>query len=232
MRFPIWVHFSTGESVVLLLGKGDEVAGVLSRSIKRRVVKYGMVLSLEVNTYKDSAGKSAAMNTVTVILYQTEYCIKYDAGSTNFNAGSIVSVTTANGSVSVKVLNTKSLKGSGKRSRHKTWRLQIREECRDPGHGQKRRVRGGVPVRVYPGIRFRAGSVRYYALDDNGDIACVILDDATGDIHKYAAITNAKEHPEGMSAYAAYGIYLEWDRRNLQSGQGFRCKRGRRGVSL
>ena len=54
-----------------------------------------------------------------------------------------------------------------------------------------------TPVRIYPsrlaGVEFTGDMVRYYALNGNGEITHLILNDVTGDLHKYGIITNVTE---------------------------------------
>ena len=54
-----------------------------------------------------------------------------------------------------------------------------------------------TPIRIYPdrlkGVKFDGNMVRFYALNAQGEISHLILNDVTGDLHQYGVITSVEE---------------------------------------
>ena len=65
--------------------------------------------------------------------------------------------------------------------------------------------RGAV---VYPGrlagLDLGSGKVKYYALNPQGEIETLILNDVTGDAYQYGVITRFEEQGQGMSRFCTY----------------------------
>ena len=54
-----------------------------------------------------------------------------------------------------------------------------------------------TPIRIYPdrlkGVKFDGNMVRFYALNAQGEISHLILNDVTGDLYQYGVITSVEE---------------------------------------
>ena len=71
----------------------------------------------------------------------------------------------------------------------------------------------GGYIRIYPsrlaGYKLTADDVRYYTLDSNGDINCLILDEATGDTLTYAYLTYANKTSTDTSVSGSYEYLID-----------------------
>ena len=61
---------------------------------------------------------------------------------------------------------------------------------------------------IYParlaGLKLDSGKVKYYALNPQGEIETLILNDVTGDAYQYGIITRFEEEGAGMSRFCTY----------------------------
>ncbi len=182
--------FQTGDSVTLLLGRDNRVVAVMD-PVQTTSTLCGMVTAVENSTYEDASGNSYIASTVTVRATDgSEYSYRWDAK--NLKAGALVQVDTKDGTVTLKRLNPKSLSGKVNAAGTKlgSYTLASDVEILDTYDNTQ-------AVRVYPGrlsgISLNESDVRYYLLDENGEISRLILDEVTGDMHRYGVITDITE---------------------------------------
>ena len=193
--------YQVGDSVTLLLGRNGGVAAVGEASLAQDLV-YGVVLSVENTTYEDSDGNS--YNTRTATIFGTDgNTYRYPVESRSLEAGTLVRVTNSEDGVEIRGLSSTKLTGrvssDGKTLGRYTLASDVQiidtyETC--------------TPIQVYPsrlaGANLTGSTIRFYALNAQGEISHMILEDATGDLHQYGIITGVSEVSAGLVTNSAY----------------------------
>ena len=193
--------YQVGDSVTLLLGRNGGVAAVGEASLAQDLV-YGLVLSVENTTYEDSDGNS--YNTRTATIFGTDgNTYRYPVESRSLEAGALVRVTNSEDGVEIRGLSSTKLTGrvssDGKTLGRYTLASDVQiidtyETC--------------TPIQVYPsrlaGANLTGSTIRFYALNAQGEISHMILEDATGDLHQYGIITGVSEGSAGLVTNSAY----------------------------
>ena len=182
--------YSMGDRVTLLLGRSGGVAALGQVGSDSSLI-YGIITKVENATYND--GNNGTYNARTVTIAATDgNTYRYQCSIQTLEVGDMVRVIAGDADVQVKRLSTTSLTGKMNSDGTKLGSYPLAdnveiidtyEEC--------------TPVRIYPsrlaGVKFTGDMVRYYALNGNGEITHLILNDVTGDLHKYGIITNVTE---------------------------------------
>ena len=182
--------YSMGDRVTLLLGRSGGVAALGQVGSDSSLI-YGIITKVENATYND--GNNGTYNARTVTIAATDgNTYRYQCSIQTLEVGDMVRVIARDADVQVKRLSTTSLTGKMNSDGTKLGSYPLAdnveiidtyEEC--------------TPVRIYPsrlaGVEFTGDMVRYYALNGNGEITHLILNDVTGDLHKYGIITNVTE---------------------------------------
>ena len=182
--------YSVGDRVTLLLGRSGGVAALGQVGSDSSLI-YGIITKVENATYND--GNNGTYNARTVTIAATDgNTYRYQCSIQTLEVGDMVRVIARDADVQVKRLSTTSLTGKMNSDGTKLGSYPLAdnveiidtyEEC--------------TPVRIYPsrlaGVEFTGDMVRYYALNGNGEITHLILNDVTGDLHKYGIITNVTE---------------------------------------
>ncbi len=158
---------------------------------------------MESGTYTDASGNpySAASIFVTATDGIT-YNYRYEGKDPK--VGAMVQVNSVGGKVEVQNLSAASLSGkvSADGAKLGTHTFADDVEILDT-YGKN-----GATVRVYPsrlaGMSITDSMVRWYLLDENGDISRLILKDATGDMHTYGVVTSSAENSFGTSVSGVY----------------------------
>ena len=193
--------YQVGDSVTLLLGRNGGVAAVGEASLAQDLV-YGVVRSVENTTYEDSDGNS--YNTRTATIFGTDgNTYRYPVESRSLEAGALVRVTNSEDGVEIRGLSSTKLTGrvssDGKTLGRYTLASDVQiidtyETC--------------TPIQVYPsrlaGANLTGSTIRFYALNAQGEISHMILEDATGDLHQYGIITGVSEVSAGLVTNSAY----------------------------
>ena len=193
--------YQVGDSVTLLLGRNGGVAAVGEASLAQDLV-YGVVLSVENTTYEDSDGNS--YNTRTATIFGTDgNTYRYPVESRSLEAGALVRVTNSEDGVEIRGLSSTKLTGrvssDGKTLGRYTLASDVQiidtyETC--------------TPIQVYPsrlaGANLTGSTIRFYALNAQGEISHMILENATGDLHQYGIITGVSEVSAGLVTNSAY----------------------------
>ena len=126
----------------------------------------------------------------------------YHDGSA-FSTGRLVTVTVNSSGTTVKSLSSRSLTGtvSSDGTRFAGYDFAADAEILDTDS------EGGY-VRIYPsrlaGSKLTSDNVRYYTLDENGDIDHLILEEATGDTRTYVYVTEADKSVSDTSVSGTY----------------------------
>ena len=194
-------QYRLGDNVTLLLGRSGGVAAVadVSASAGERV---GVVTAIEKTAYPDGSGGSYTTQTVTLLATDGQTYQYQTRGG--YKVGSVVRAIVAGsgGEVTLRGLGNASLSGKVNREGTKLDKYAFAQgaEILDVSED-----RGAV---IYParlaGLNLNSGKVKYYALNPQGEIETLILNDVTGDAYQYGIITHFTEEGEGMSRYCTY----------------------------
>lgn len=182
--------YSVGDRVTLLLGRSGGVAA-LGQAGSESSLLYGIITKVENLPYDD--GNHGTYNARTVTVAATDgNTYRYQCSIQSLEVGDMVRVIAGDADVQVKRLSTTSLTGKMNSDGTKlgSYPLADNVEIIDT-------YEACTPARVYPsrlaGVEFTGDMVRYYALNANGEITHLILNDVTGDLHKYGIVTDVTE---------------------------------------
>ena len=182
--------YQIGDSVTLLLGRSGGVAAV-GEAVATDNLIYGVVTKVESTSYDD--GKGGTYNARTVTVAGTDGgSYRYQTDNKSLDEGDLVRVNTDGDTIEVKRLTTSTLTGkmSNDGTKLGTYPLADDVQILDT-------YESCTPIRIYPdrlkGVKFDGNMVRFYALNAQGEISHLILNDVTGDLHQYGVITSVEE---------------------------------------
>ena len=209
--------FADGDTVTLLLGMNGEVVDVLSASVSSASY-YGVVLSSEksASTSNTTTSENASIQVVTQVACTDGVARTFYHEGSALRTGRVVSITINGNGTAIKSLSDKSLSGRVNASGTTFAGYSFAEnvDILDPDS------EGGYAY-LYPdrlsGTELERSDVRYYTLDENGDIDCLILNEATGDTLDYVYVISASELNSDMNVTGTYQYLLNG---NLQSISG------------
>ncbi len=194
-------RYHLGDTVTLLLGRDGGVAAVADVSANAGE-KIGVVVSVENASYPDGAGGSYTAQTVTLLASDGQ-TYQYQIRGT-CRKGSVVraAISGQGGEVTVRGLSSSSFSGAVNKEGTQLGKYAFAQgaEILDVSEG-----RGAVihPSRL-AGMSLDSGKIRYYALNPQGEIETLILNDVTGDAYQYGILTRLDESGEGTSKYFSY----------------------------
>lgn len=179
--------FSLGDFVTLLLGRNDEVVGVVPMSEFANNV-YGVVLGVGSKNYTDENGQNYSARTLDLMTTEGEN-MSVEGVLSTLDAGDIVRVSYDN-DVNVERMKLRSVKG----------------ELTDTSVGELTLAKdvnvldtdmyGNNPYPLFfsrlTGVTFKEGDVKYYATDSSGKVTDLILSDFAGDSYKYGIMIEAE----------------------------------------
>jgi hypothetical protein len=202
-----------GDIVTLLLGMNGEVVGVVSAGDGQSEYQ-GVVLSSTKTT--DTDGSTVRILTRVACTDGSERSF-YHSGST-LGTGKLVSVNVSADSATVKSLSGRSISGTVNSSGTKmgTYAFADNVQILDVDDS-------GSYARIYPsrlvGCRISDSDVKWYSLNDDGEISAMILNDATGDTAKYAYITSAENNSssESLQISGLYEYFMEGTAQTLST---------------
>ncbi|NCB51090.1 MAG: S-layer homology domain-containing protein [Clostridia bacterium] len=183
--------YKIGDTVTLLLGmKGDAVAVASAEELN--ITKYGFVTGTGTSTYTDTSGNTYSSDTISVACTDGS-TYEYDVYSSSaFSKGNLVKVSISGGKLSITYLSTKTLSGTVNSAATALGGYAFSDDVQIMDSTDN-----GSFVKIYPsrlaGLNLTSGDVRYYVLNDDGEIALLILDDVTGDMYDYGVLTDVSE---------------------------------------
>ena len=179
--------FRPGDFVTLLLGRNNEVAGVVSTSEYAESV-YGIITSLASENHTDHTGLTYSAKTATDMTTRGN-TLKLEGIKSNLSSGDIVKISYTD-TVNVEKLKARSASGSvsvGAIGEH---------ELAPDVNIIETDIYGNNPAPLFfsrlTGATLEDEEVRYYALDSKGKITDLILRDFSGDGYTYGIITEAE----------------------------------------
>lgn len=198
-----------GDVVTLLLGRDGKVAYALPAEDYAASVA-GVVTAVGTATYNNAVGNAYTARTITVTATDGVSYV-YPCSKTTVEEGDFVAIGFGSSETDVSILQSSSLTGtvSGRAIGSRTMADDIR--ILD--------VNDTAAVRVYysrlNGAELESGDVRYYAVNDAGEITDLILRDFTGDLYEYGIITSAKNESNGMSTSGEYTYLVNGEEKTL-----------------
>lgn len=204
---------SVGTVVTLLLGMDDTVIGVVTGD-DTDMMYYGVVQSSSRGATTD--GDAAVETTVTIVCTDgatRSFSVDKD---TSYTVGRLVSVNVSGGGVTVKALSERTLSGRVDQSAAKLGSYKFANNARILDTSD-----GGSAVTVEPmrlsGCSLGSSNVRYYALNESGEIEHLILKDATGDTWSYAYLTSVEDLSADMNINVNYEYLINGTENVLRS---------------
>lgn len=195
--------FKAGDAVTLLLGRNGGVAAVRKPGEAAGII-CGIVTATGTGSYQDAEGKSYTAGTVTVTATDgASYTYRWEDKNKKFEAGDMVQVTLISGDTKITKLTKTGLTGkvNADGTAMGDYPFAADAEILDT-YGKT------ATAKVYParlaGMSLKNDMVRYYALNSQGEITHLILNDVTGDMHKYGVLTDVTETTMGMALIANY----------------------------
>lgn len=181
-----------GDQVTLLLGRTGGVAAVATSGSGSSGILYGIITAAENVNYDDGHGNTYTARTVTVAATDGG-SYRYQTTNQNLKAGDLVQVSTQSGTTQVTRMSSTSLTGKMNAAGTKLGSYTLAENVEIIDTYEER-----TPIRVYPsrlaGVNFTGSMVRAYVLNSQGEISRLILNDVTGDLHRYGVITKVQEY--------------------------------------
>lgn len=198
-----------GDVVTLLLGRDGKVAYALPAEDYAALVA-GVVTAVGTGTYYNAVGNAYTSRTITVTATDGESYI-YPCAKTSIDEGDLVSVGFGSSETDVSILKSSSLTGSV--SGHTIGSRTMADDVRILD------TNDSAAVRVYysrlNGAVLENSDVRYYAVNDAGEITDLILRNFTGDLYEYGIITSAKNESGNMSVSGQYTYLINGEEKTL-----------------
>ena len=201
--------FADGDTVTLLLGMNGEVVDVLSAA-ESSAVYYGVVLSSEkaASTSSTTTQDNSDVQVVTQVACTDGSARTFYHDGSALRTGRVVTVTVDGSGTAVKSLSEKSLSGKVNAAGTTFAGYSFAQDVDILDTDGE----GGYAY-LYPsrlaGTELERSDVRYYTLDEHGDIDCLILEEATGDTMDYVYLTSVRETNTDMSTSGSYTYLLE-----------------------
>ncbi len=196
-------EFAEGDLVTLLLGMEGDVVDVISAQ-DSEAVYHGVVVSSAKNASSSSVSASVQVTTQVACADGTVRTFYHSGGA--LSSGKLVTVSVTASGTTVQSMSNKSLSGTVNSSGTKFAGYAFSDSVQILDTDQN----GGY-VRIYPsrlaGFSLDSDDVRYYTLDGDGAINCLILNQVTGDTWTYAYLTKV-EKSTGDSVSASYEYML------------------------
>ena len=195
---------SVGNYVTLLLNMDNAVVGVLSGA-EADSIYYGVVQS---STKTVSSDDSASVQT-EVSVFCTDGATRTFtvAKSTTYTAGKVVSVNVTESGVSISQLSDKTLSGKVNTAASKLGDYTLSENVKII---DTTTVGDAIAIEAsrLAGCSLSSSQVRYYTLDDKGNIENLILNDVTGDTWTYVYMKSVEDNSTDMSINVRYSYLL------------------------
>ncbi len=174
-----------GQVVTLLLGMNDVVVGIVTGE-EVDLTYYGVVQS--------STRALTTVNGADVLQYVEVYCtddvtrtVQVDKAM-NFPDGWLVAIKSTSEGEVVEAVDTKSISGTINATARTLGDYKLADDVQII---DSTTTGGGGKVRLdrIDGVTLSSGDVRYYDLNEKGEIARIVLNNVTGDIWTYGCLT-------------------------------------------
>lgn len=182
--------YRKGDTVKLLLGRSGGVAAVRTLSDADQDAQVGLVTALTSQSYTDIVGKPYASKAVTILASDGQArTYPYPWRDKELQTGDLVELQSTGDQVTVKRLSQRSLNGLVNADGTRLGQLALSPEVEILDTYGDYAAAPVSPARL-AGVQFSGNMVRYYATDDKGAITTLILNNVTGDLHRYGVLTD------------------------------------------
>jgi len=194
--------YHLGDTVTLLLGRSGGVAAVADITASAGE-KVGVVVEVSNASYPDGSGGAYTARTVTLLASDGQTYQYQIRGGGQVGAVVRAAVAPNGGEVTLRGLSSATITGKVNREGTMLDKYTFAQgaEILDVSDS-----RGAVvsPGRL-AGLDLGGGKVKYYALNPQGEIETLILNDVTGDAYQYGVLTSFDAPEEGgMGRYYSY----------------------------
>lgn len=196
-------QYSLGDTVTLLLGRDGGVAAVMGGGVSGGTELVGVVTAIEDAAYSD--GKGGSYQARTVVLLATDGRVYRFESKSGLRTGSLVraAVSSQTGEAVLTSLSAVPLTGKVNAEGTKLGSYSFAENA------EILDVSGGRGVRVYSsrlaGASLSGSMVKYFSLNEDGEINRMILNDVTGDTCQYGVLTKMESFDAGgLADYYSY----------------------------
>lgn len=188
-EFSIYGSVNLGDFITVLLGKDGKIAGI--KNMENSSMEYAALL-LSMKENNGSINGSSSDYAITVVdASGQEYQYDYD-GIDSYSAGAMVNVTIdSEGATFASLLygNQAGMSGTVNSTATKLGSYSFADDVVILD------TVGDNYVSVFPsrlaGVVLDDNDIKYYKLNDNGEIAELILEDVTGDCYSYGLVTSS-----------------------------------------
>lgn len=202
-----------GDLVTLLLGMDDQVVGVLTGSAVNTLY-YGVVQAAEKTV--DNSGQAVVETSVTVACTDGQVRTFAVETDTKYSVGKLVSVNVTGDGVTIKNLSSKSISGKVSSNGTKLGSTPFAAEAKildTTSQGDAVEVKADRLA----GCSLSKSDVRYYLLDENGNIEHLILDDVTGDTWTYGYLVDVDDQSTELSINVTYTYLVDGSETTLRT---------------
>ena len=211
-----------GSTVTLLLGRDGAVAAVAGSgtSAGSSASVVGLVAATGTGSYTDQNGNTYSSPTVTLTATDGASYTYPVSSASSFDPGDLVqAVTNDSGQSTVRMVSTASVSGRVSSDGARLGNTPFADDV------QILDTYESTALRIYPsrlaGATLSSGDVRYYSTNASGEIDRLVLDDYTGDLHRYAVLTNIQDLSFEMSINVIY-TYQIGDQTSVYTSSGVR----------
>lgn len=215
--------YGVGDTVTLLLGMKGDVVGVMPAA-EVNEMKYGMVTETGKETLTDSLGASYEASVVKVFCTDGN-TYEYVWDNAYLDVGDLVGVSFSGGGTAVTKLQQKTTAGAVNAAGTALGALRLADDVEildTTEHGSCAAV---YPARL-AGMTLSAGEVRYYVLNESGEVSRLILNNATGDLNSYGILTSVKANLSEMNSSAVYTYIIGGTASTFNSNMVYSVKAG------
>lgn len=192
--------FRKGDAVTLSLGRGGGVAAV-SPMAEDTWSQLGLVTALESRFYTDDHGNRYLADSVTVTATDGR-SYTYPWSGDGIEVGDLVRLYRDDGRVALAPLATQKVTGTFNADATALGRLDLapNAEILDT-YGETGAL--SLPAGRLAGVTLTADMVRHCALDEDGAVTALILNNVSGDLHRYGILTDYQR------VAAGYGVSFQ-----------------------
>ncbi len=184
-------QFRKGDAVRLLLGRTGGVAAVRSLGETETLRQVGVVSALGSRTYTDGSDDPYAAHVATITAADgQQYTYPYAwKDADDLPLGSLVEVVLTGGKAQLTRLGRRSITGAVSQDAAQLGGVPLSPEAEIlDTYGDT--VAKTIPPARLAGVTLNADMVRYYDTDAAGAVTTLILDNVTGDLHRYGVLTD------------------------------------------
>ncbi|MBO7292891.1 MAG: hypothetical protein J6V07_03045, partial [Clostridia bacterium] len=203
--------FSYGDTVTLLLGREGAVADVLAPHLIGSLV--GFVTKTGTEAFQTALGESYTGYSMTIV--EADGSVRSFETDRDYDSllNRVVSVTFSNGLAKAVLSEGASISGTVSLSKNSLGRETLSPSLKILDTFAPDAFVGGSTASVFPsrldGANITSGKILYAGRDSQNRISSLILNDVTGDMHKFGIVTSAENISMGMQVAGSYSYIID-----------------------